>query len=147
MRFSPTLIGLCAALAVSFGLAPGAAEAAGGGKATHSEGSDSPYFAVPPMPVSIIHKGRGGGLLVVEIGLDAQSIDDRAYVEHLLPRLRDLYVQVLNLYASRDLKPDRPPNVDIIGARLQAATDQIVGEKYHARVLLRQVIVRPNQNK
>ena len=125
------------------------AYAAGGASAStqNAEGSNSPYFAITPMPVSIIHRGRGNGLLVVEIGLDTHDISHRPHIEHLVPRLRDLYVQVLNLYASRDLKPNRPPNIEIIGARLQAATDQIVGEDYHVTVLFRQVIVRPNQNK
>lgn len=139
-RVGPGLLVLIVALAA---VACPALAAGGGtkGKASSAESSNSPYFVMEPMPVSIIKESAGMGLLVVEIGLDAKTLEDRQNIERLTPRLRDIYLQVLGLYASRDLKTSRPPNVEVIKQRLQAATDDVLGPD-HATVLLRQVLVR-----
>lgn len=104
-------------------------------------GSASPYFAVDPVAVSIIRGNTGRGILVVEVGIDAGTLEEKAKVKHALPLIRDLFIQVLNLYASRDLHLGEPPDVVVIKHRLQEATDDIVG-KGKAKVLLRQVLER-----
>jgi hypothetical protein len=58
-----------------------------------------------------------------------------------MPRLTDLYIQVLNLYASRDLVLNHSPDAETIRKRLQEATDQVLGGKKGV-VLLRQLMVR-----
>jgi len=106
-----------------------------------AESSQSPYVALDPIPVPIIRDGAGRGMLVVEFGIDAGTLDERKEAERLMPRLTDLYIQVLNLYASRDLMLNHPPDAETIGKRLQAATDQILGAK-KGIVLFRQLLVR-----
>lgn len=135
MRFwLPPVIGLmalCAATAA--GASPEAKESA--------ESSQSPYVALEPIPISIIRDGAGRGMLVVEIGIDAGTLDERKEAERLMPRLTDLYIQVLNLYASRDLVLHHSPDAEVIRKRLQQATDEILGAK-KGIVLLRQLMVR-----
>jgi hypothetical protein len=111
------------------------------GKSGAAGGSASPYFAVEPIPVSIIRGNTGRGILVVEVGIDAGPLEEKTKAEHALPLLRDLYIQVLNLYASRDLHLGEPPDAAVIKHRLQEATDNILG-KGKAKVLLRQVLAR-----
>jgi len=134
MRFRLSLIlGLAALLAAATARAGEASESA--------ESSQSPYFAVDPIPISIIRDGSGRGMLVVEIGIDAGTLDERKKAEEVMPRLTDLYIQVLNLYASRDLVLHHSPDAEVIKKRLQQATDEILGEKKGV-VLLRQLMVR-----
>ena len=119
-----------------------AATAAPASEATDkAESSQSPYVALDPIPVPIIRDGTGRGMLVVEFGIDAGTLDERKEAERLMPRLTDLYIQVLNLYASRDLPLNHPPDAETIRNRLQEATDQILGSK-KAIVLFRQLLVR-----
>jgi len=106
-----------------------------------AESSQSPYLALDPIPVPIIRDGAGRGMLIVEVGIDAGSLDERKETERLMPRLTDLYIQVLNLYASRDLALNHSPDAEIIRTRLQQATDQILGAK-KGIVLFRQLLVR-----
>jgi hypothetical protein len=110
-------------------------------KKDSAESSASPYFALDPMPISIIRDGVGRGMLVVEVGIDAKTLDERKTAEYLMPRLTDLYIQVLNLYASRDLFLHHPPDAEVIDKRLQEATDEILGPGKGV-VLLRQLLVR-----
>ncbi len=93
------------------------------------------------MPISIIRDGMGKGILVVEIGIDGKTMDERQQVEHMIPRLQDLYIRVLNLYASRDLHIHQPANAALIKTRLQMATDVVLGPG-KAVVLMRQVLER-----
>lgn len=106
-----------------------------------AESSQSPYVALNPIPVPIIRDGSSRGMLIVEFGIDAGSLDERKEAERLMPRLTDLYIQVLNLYASRDLVLNHSPDAEIIRKRLQEATDQILGAKKGV-VLFRQLLVR-----
>jgi hypothetical protein len=80
-------------------------------------------------------------MLIVEVGIDAGTLDERKETERLMPRLTDLYIQVLNLYASRDLALNHPPDAEAIRNRLQAATDRVLGSKKGV-VLFRQLLVR-----
>lgn len=129
------------------------ASSSGGGEKKKSEGdhggskgasSSTPYFILDPLPISIIRDGMGKGILVVEIGLDAKSMPGRHEVEHMVPRLRDLYIRVLNLYTSRDLHIHEPADAKLIKKRLQMATDTVIGPD-KAVVLLRQVLERRTQ--
>ncbi len=131
----PLVLGLAALCAVTASHASEAKESA--------ESSQSPYFAVDPIPVSIIRDGASRGMLVVEVGLDAGTLDERKQAEEQMPRLTDLYIQVLNLYASRDLAMHHSPDAEVIRKRLQEATDQILGAK-KCTLLLRQLMIRRN---
>ena len=117
------------------------AVSASGEAKEEAESSQSPYMALDPIPVAIIRDGAGRGMLVVEFGIDAGTLDERKETERLMPRLTDLYIQVLNLYASRDLALNHSPDAEIIRTRLQQATDQILGAKKGV-VLFRQLLVR-----
>jgi hypothetical protein len=131
------LFGLCAIASLC---GPVPARAAADTKST-AESKDSPFIAIDPMPVSIIRDGAEHGMLVVEIGIDSKTMDERKVAEYQMPRLMDLYIQVLNLYASRDLQLHYPPDAEVIRNRLQEATDEILGPA-KAVVLMRQLMVR-----
>lgn len=111
---------------------------------SHAASSNTPYFVLDPMPISIIRDSTGKGILVVEIGLDAKAMAARPEVEHMVPLLRDLYIRVLNLYTSRDLHIHQPADALLIKTRLQMATDQVLGPG-KAVVLMRQVLERRTQ--
>jgi hypothetical protein len=139
------------ALVLGVSAGPGLASSGAPKKPEHSsEGgskaasSTTPYFILDALPISIIRDSAGKGILVIEIGLDAGTMSGRRDVEHMVPRLRDLYIRVLNLYTSRDLHIHQPADAHLIKARLQMATDAILGPD-KARVLLRQVLERRTQ--
>jgi flagellar basal body-associated protein FliL len=147
-------IWLTALAALALALSSAAfASSPGGGEKKKSEGdhggskgasSNTPYFILDPLPISIIRDSTGKGILVVEIGLDPKTMSGRHEVEHMVPRLRDLYIRVLNLYTSRDLHIHEPANAKLIKMRLQMATDAVLGPD-KAVVLLRQVLERRTQ--
>lgn len=74
--------------------------------------------------------GTGGRrqVLTVQAGIDCPDPALRAYAEKITPRLRDAYTQVLQLYAG-GLAPGAPPDPDYVVARLQEATDRVLGKR------------------
>ena len=126
---------------VCLGQSDASEKPAGKSEGGRGASATSPYYMLDAMPISIIREAAARGLLVIEIGIDAKTLAEREKVEHLLPRLRDLYIRALNLYAGRDLHIDEPVNPNVIKARLQTATDTILGPG-QAVVLLRQILER-----
>lgn len=99
------------------------------------------YVMVDPLTVTIVHNRVARGLLVVEFGIDVPDEALREKLESAMPLLRDAYVRSLSVYAQTALKPNRQPDADAIGNRLQSVTDYVLGKK-GARVLLMVVIAR-----
>lgn len=99
------------------------------------------YLMLDPITSTVVTSNRVRGLLVVEIGVDVPDDALRARAEETAPRLIDAYVRALTNLGATAIRPDRAPDVELIAARLQRATDQTLGAQ-GAKVLLIQVMLR-----
>ncbi len=137
IRRSPMkhFLGLILALIL---LAPAPTWAAGGGKA---EVRDSPFTGQSQIAVTVMQSSRPIGVIQVDVGILVPNIGQRQRAAALQPVLRDAWRRTTQEFANRYYTPRQVPNAVLLGQRLQAATDQVLGAG-NARVLLTSVIAR-----
>ena len=141
MKFSLPFLAVLCALAVSVPVA----QASGGGeekkdklkapKKARATTSLVSWVAVDPFTVAIIQEGRIRGRFSVSFGMDVPDDDLRAKSEALMPRLRDAWLNDINLYAATTLRPKRAADVAAISILLQGIADRVLG-KAGSKVLL-----------
>ncbi len=145
-------IGVALAMVLS---GPSSAFASGGGGSSASPSSNSSssssnsrapsytesYVTVDTLQVSIIQAAQVRGMLVISIGLDVQDSHLRERAEHIMPRLRDAYIQRLSRHGATRIDTRQVPNVAMLSGLLQSTTDEMLGEE-GAEVLLMNVLVR-----
>lgn len=99
------------------------------------------FVAFDPFQVSIVENFRVRGLLMLEVYLKVPDKELRHKAESNLVRLRDAYVRALSDYGSVVAQADRPPDVQLIAEKLQAATDEKLGHA-GAAVLITQAYIQ-----
>ncbi len=98
------------------------------------KGGGLTYIPMRTLTANMPRSDGRRGVFSVEAGLDVpnQALHDRA--ESLMPVLRDAYARTLFVYAA-SLRPDMVPDLDLLGSKLQADTDRVLGRP-GARLLL-----------
>ena len=119
-----------AALLLTCGSAAAAERKKGGGEG---------FLQLPALNASILRSSGRHGVLSVEAGLDIPDAALRGRAEKSMPRLRDAYARFLTGYAQA-LPAGGAPDPQVVGERLQRATDQVLGRP-GARVLLGTLLV------
>lgn len=99
------------------------------------------WVAVDPMTVAILRDSTIDGMMLVEIGLDVPDGALREKAEAVLPRLRDVWLRALADYASTRARIGRQADLNLLGARLQTATNRVLGAP-GAQLLFLQAVVR-----
>jgi hypothetical protein len=85
------------------------------------------YVTIDTLTANVVASGRHQ-VLTVQAGIDCPDPALHDYAEKVTPRLRDAYVQVLQLYAG-GMVPGAPPDPDYVAGRLQEATDRVLGKR------------------
>jgi hypothetical protein len=125
---------LCAMLSAL----PVGAYAAGGKSAGVS---DSPFIAQTQVASSVLVSFRPVGLMQVDLGVLVRDPGKRARVSGLQPVLRNAWRRTTQEFTNSYFTPGRVPDAALLGQRLQAATDEVLGPGV-GRVLLISVLVR-----
>ncbi|MBE7217447.1 MAG: Tat pathway signal protein [Caulobacteraceae bacterium] len=107
--------------------------------AERKKGGGESFIALPSLNASILRSSGRHGVLSVEAGLDIPDAALRTRAEKSLPRLRDAYARFLMVYAAA-IPPGGAPDPQVVGDKLQVATDQVLGRP-GARVLLGTLLV------
>lgn len=134
--FNPRL--LAKGVAFALFLCPVGAAAAGGKTAA---GVDSPFIAQSQVAATVMVSFRPAGMLQVDMGLLVPNQAQRARVTALQPILRSTWRRATQEFANSYFVPGRVPDAVLLGQRLQAATDQVLGPNV-GRVMLASVLVR-----
>ena len=111
----------------------------GAGAAERKKGGGDGFVQLPALNASILRSSGRHGVLSVEAGLDIPDAALRGRAEASMPRLRDAYDRFLTGYAQA-LPAGGAPDPQVVGERLQRATDQVLGRP-GARVLLGTLLV------
>lgn len=142
--------------AFAFAAAPPAlASGGGGGEKGEQKKAKAPKKARPitslkswvmvdPFAVSIIQDGRIRGRFRVSFGMDVPDDALREKAEALMPKLRDVWLSELTLFAATMLRPRRPADVPAVSQLLQSSADRVLG-KPGSKVLLAAVTVAMTQ--
>ena len=144
---NPTIRQLGLLFALTFALSatdafPAEKAAEGGG---HKATSSTSFVAFDPFYSTVLDGERARGLLMVEMGLDVPDEKLRERINLARPALRDAYVRSLSAYATTAVRLYRQPSLEDIAGRMQAVTNQMLGKKGAAKVLMVQLAVRPSQ--
>ena len=124
-----------------FGLVPNVnALAAEKAKGTGS-GNDSGFLGVNQVTSNVMQKFRSVGVLQVELGLVVPDEGRRDKTLATMPVLRAAWRSTTQEFANRFMLPGRVPDAVVLGQKLQAATDAILGVGV-ARLVLLSVIFR-----
>ena len=115
-----------------------AVAAAQGGKA---EVRDSPFIGQTQVAATVLQSFRPIGVFQVDMGIMVTNSGQRVRAASLQPVLRDAWRRTTQDFVNRYYVPGRVPDAVLLGQRLQAATDQVLGQGT-ARLLLTSVIVR-----
>lgn len=107
----------------------------GGGKSAPAES----YLRLPTVTGNARRSDGRNGVMTVETGVDAADAALRTRVQQSAPRLRAAYAAVVAETAN-GLLPGAAPDVERLVARLQAATDRVLGRR-GARLLIGTVMV------
>ena len=124
---------LILALLASALLSPPALAAEGGKK------DKSSFVAIDTLTAMVMAANGRKQVMTVQAGVDAPDPALRALADSAQPRLRDAYVQVLQIYAG-GLRPGAPPDADYVARRLQDATDRVL-KKPGGKLLLGGIMV------
>jgi flagellar basal body-associated protein FliL len=98
------------------------------------------WVMVDPFTISIIQDGRVRGKFTVSFGMDVPDDALREKAETTMPRLRDAWLNELNLYAATTLRPRRAADITAVSNLLQQTADSMLG-KPGSKVLIGQATV------
>ena len=111
-----------------------AAPPAFAGHGKDEKAAPASYFALQPLTASAFRRDGRRGVLTLETGIQALDPAVMTRAQQSEPRLRAAFAQVLMVYAS-GMPRGGAPDLDYLGAKMQAVADQVIGRK-GARVLL-----------
>lgn len=130
---------LSIALAGALMLAPFGANAAGGGG--KGPASESAFLAPTQIATSVLVSFRPAGIMQVDMGLYVPDQSKRARILAMQPVLRNAWRRTTQEFTNNYYVRGRVPDAVLLGQRLQAATDEVLGAG-QARVMLASVLVR-----
>lgn len=117
-----------------------AAQAESGGTKSGGGGMDQ-MVAVVPLPITIIHRAKIKGILVVEFYLEAPNMAEAERINTMMPRLMDAYRTGLTEFAVNEVRLDRLVDLDRLELYLNRETRSVIGDK-GTRVIYKQIMVQ-----
>jgi hypothetical protein len=118
---------------------PASSFASGG--ASKGGSGDTPFIAQTQIATSVLVSFRPVGVFQVDMGLYVPNQSQRARIISLQPVLRNAWRRTTQEFTNSYYVRGRVPDAVLLGERLQAATDEVLGAG-SARVLLASVVVR-----
>ena len=132
-------------VAASIGLASsavlGATEARAAKPVSRGGGNEAGFLGSNQITATIMRQFRSVGLMQIDMGIVVSALPKRERAQAATPTLRAAWRGVAQEFVNSFFIPGRVPDTQILGQRMQAVTDRVVGPGI-ARVVLLSVIVR-----
>jgi len=132
-------------MAASIGLASsavlGATEARAAKPVPKGGGNEAGFLGSNQITATIMRQFRSVGLMQIDMGIVVSALPKRERAQAATPTLRAAWRGVAQGFVNSFFIPGRVPDTQILGQRMQAVTDRVVGPGI-ARVVLLSVIVR-----
>ncbi len=109
-------------------------------KKADSEATKESYINVPPLVVTMYHKGRPKGNMTVSVLVKLVDSEKRAMARKYLPRLNSAYVIEASRLSHDYFDVNQPVSVALLGDAFQIITNRVLGHQ-QARVFISDVIV------
>lgn len=130
-----TSIGLVSAAVLS------ATEARAAKPVPKGGGNEAGFLGSNQITASIMRQFRSVGIMQIDMGIVVSAMPKRERAQAATPALRAAWRGVAQEFVNSFFIPGRVPDTQILGQRMQAVTDRVVGPGI-ARVVLLSVIVR-----
>lgn len=134
-----------AGVAASIGLASAAVlsvtEAQAAKPVPKGGGNEAGFLGSNQITASIMRQFRSVGIMQIDMGIVVSAMPKRERAQAATPALRAAWRGVAQEFVNSFFIPGRVPDTQILGQRMQAVTDRVVGPGI-ARVVLLSVIVR-----
>ncbi len=134
-----------ASMAASLGLASTAVLSATNARAAKpvpkGGGNEAGFLGSNQITASIMRQFRSVGIMQIDMGIVVSAMPKRERAQAATPALRAAWRGVAQEFVNSFFIPGRVPDTQILGQRMQAVTDRVVGPGI-ARVVLLSVIVR-----
>lgn len=134
-----------ASVAASIGLASAAVLSATEARAAKpvpkGGGNEAGFLGSNQITASIMRQFRSVGIMQIDMGIVVSAMPKRERAQAATPALRAAWRGVAQEFVNSFFIPGRVPDTQILGQRMQAVTDRVVGPGI-ARVVLLSVIVR-----
>lgn len=85
------------------------------------------YVAVTNLNAPIIGNDGSNSLMAVDAGLEIEDNSARKKANTHAPRVRDALRRGVQLYLNMSYRSGSVPNLEMLGARLQSAADEVFG--------------------
>ena len=132
-------------MAASIGLASsavlGATEARAAKPVPKGGGNEAGFLGSNQITANIMRQYRSVGLMQIDMGIVVSAMLKRERAQAATPALRAAWRGVAQEFVNSFFIPGRVPDTQMLGQRMQAVTDRVVGPGI-ARVVLLSVIVR-----
>jgi hypothetical protein len=109
--------------------------------AAKGSGNDSGFLGINQVTSNVMQKHRSVGVLQVELGLVVPNVGKRDRTLATMPVLRAAWRSTTQEFANSFMLPGRVPDAVVLGQKLQAATDGVLGAGV-ARLVLMSLIFR-----
>ena len=134
-----------ATVAASIGLASTAVLGANNARAAKpvpkGGGNEAGFLGSNQITASIMRQYRSVGIMQIDMGIVVSAMPKREQAQAATPALRAAWRGTAQEFVNSFFIPGRVPDTQILGERMQAVTDRVVGPGI-ARVVLLSVIVR-----
>ena len=104
-------------------------------------GNEAGFLGSNQITASIMRQFRSVGIMQIDMGIVVSAMPKRERAQAATPALRAAWRGVAQEFVNSFFIPGRVPDTQILGQRMQAVTDRVVGPGV-ARVVLLSVIVR-----
>ena len=104
-------------------------------------GNEAGFLGSNQITASIMRQFRSVGIMQIDMGIVVSAMPKRERAQAATPALRAAWRGVAQEFVNSFFIPGRVPDTQILGQRMQAVTDRVVGPGI-ARVVLLSVIVR-----
>lgn len=104
-------------------------------------GNEAGFLGSNQITASIMRQYRPVGIIQIDMGIVVSALPKRERAQAATPALRAAWRGVAQEFVNSFFVPGRVPDTQILGQRMQAVTDRVVGPGI-ARVVLLSVIVR-----
>jgi hypothetical protein len=111
------------------------------GKASKGPSGETAFIVQTQIASSVMVSFRPAGILQVDMGLYVPEASKRERILALQPVLRNAWRRTTQEFTNSYYVRGRVPDAVLLGQRLQAATDEVLGAG-QARVMLASILVR-----
>lgn len=138
-RFANRVVGTTVALAS--GAVLGLSDARAAKPVPKGGGNEAGFLGSNQITATVMSQYRSVGVFQIDMGIVVGETNKRERAQAALPALRAAWRGVAQEFVNSFFVPGRVPDTQILGQRMQAVTDRLVGSGI-ARVVLLSVIAR-----